>query len=378
MNKIKTLVLITVFIDIVGLGIVIPILPFYVTSFGSSGPVVTLLFAIYALLAFFSAPFLGKLSDRIGRRPVLIASITSSALGWFAFAYAPNIIWLFIGRIIDGIAAGNIGAGQSALGDIAQTEQERAHNMGLIGAIFGIAFIIGPVLGGLLSHFGTHVPFVAVAIASLLNAIAAYFFFPETLVHKNEEEHSINPFSPIMTGLKDAQLRIILIAFFLFGVSISIQQSIFSLFASQVFGMGEKGVSLLFGLIGILILINQVFLLRKVWYSLASERSLTIYMLALCSIGIILSATPYKPLFFIALIVNTLGQSTTRATFMSTISGVHPKRRGEYIGIATSIMSLSMIVGPLLATVTQANIYLPLYVSGGIGLIGVVILAMYN
>jgi MFS family permease len=140
MKNVKALVLFTVFIDIVGLGIIIPILPSYVQSFGVSSAVVTLLFAVYAFFSFFSAPYLGSLSDRIGRRPVLIISIISSAIGWFVFARAWSIGLLFLGRIIDGLAAGNITAAQSALADIAKDAKERAVNMGLFGALFGVGF----------------------------------------------------------------------------------------------------------------------------------------------------------------------------------------------------------------------------------------------
>src|SRR3972149_6379611 len=151
MQKEKLTVLFTVLVDVLGFGIVIPILPFYVTSFGASAFTVTLLFSSFALFAFVSSPFLGALSDKIGRRPVLIFSIASTAIGWFVFAAADSIVLLFIGRIIDGAAAGNFTVAQSALVDISTDEKDRAANLGLIGASFGIGFMLGPLIGGVLS-----------------------------------------------------------------------------------------------------------------------------------------------------------------------------------------------------------------------------------
>jgi DHA1 family tetracycline resistance protein-like MFS transporter len=373
MNKVKLLVLTTVFIDIVGMGIVIPILPFYIKSFDSSGSVVTLLFAVYALLSFFSAPLLGKISDRIGRRPIMVISILSSAVGWIVFAYAQSITWLFIGRIIDGIAAGNISTGQSALGDIAKDEKERIANMGLVGAIFGVAFILGPIIGGLLASFSTRTPFVLVGIVSFINTLAAYIFFPETLKNKkvDYEKHTFNPFTPIITGFADVKIRLILVAWFVFGVAISIQHSMFSIFSSEVFNFGEKRVGIIFGAMGILILFNQVVLLKKVWLKISDQRKLSVYMYALFSLGMFLSSTPFLPIFFISLIISTIGQSNIRTIIMNVIASKNPEKRGEYIGIASSIMSLSMVVGPLLATISQPiSIHIPFILSGLVGILG--------
>ena len=160
MQKEKLVVLFTVFVDVIGFGIVIPILPFYVGSFGASPFLITLLFASFAFFAFLSSPLLGALSDKIGRRPILIASITSTAIGWFVFAGATSIPFLFLGRIIDGSAAGNFTVAQGCLVDLARDEKERSSNLGLIGAAFGVGFMIGPVLGGAEYRF----PFFSVLV----------------------------------------------------------------------------------------------------------------------------------------------------------------------------------------------------------------------
>ena len=198
MFKTKALILLTVFIDVIGVGIVIPILPFYVARFSGSPLLITSLFAVFSLCAFFSSPVIGALSDRVGRRPMLIASIFSTAIGWFVFAGATNIFMLFAGRIIDGVMAGNFPIAQSYLSDIARDDKERTTNLGLIGAVFGIGFIIGPLIGGLLGQFGHSVPFWCVGALALFNAILALFTLPETHKGAHTGKIRINPFMPLV------------------------------------------------------------------------------------------------------------------------------------------------------------------------------------
>ena len=364
-SKIKAIVLFTVFIDIIGIGVIIPTLPFYVQSFGVSDAVVTILFTVYALLSFISAPFLGALSDKYGRRPVLILSIASSAIGWLVFAGAKSIFALFLGRIIDGLAAGNISSAQSALADIATDEKERATNMGYIGAMFGIGLIIGPVLGGFIGTLGHTAPFWFVGILATVNTVLAYFFLPET--HKNKQVHnrvSANPIKPIIDGFKNKDMRMLFGIFFLFGTAIAMQQSVFSLYMYRVFAMSPKTIGLVMAFVGIVLLINQIFLFKKVWVKYNS-RKLARMMLIVFSLGIFVTATPMVLFFYIGLIFTTIGQGNLRSVFMNMIASYNREKTGEYIGIATSIMSLSMVAGPLIATVVYPlNTHLPFILAG--------------
>lgn len=372
MKNVKALVLFTVFIDIIGLGIIIPILPTYVQSFGVSSVVVTLLFAVYALFSFFSAPYLGALSDRIGRRPVLIMSIISSAIGWFVVAQAWNVVILFIGRIIDGLAAGNITTAQSALADIAKDSKERAVNMGLFGALFGVGFIIGPALGGFIALLGNHAPFYFVGILAAINAILAYFFLPETHHTRNHDKKiSYNPFTPIIDGFKNREMRWIFLVWFLFGTALSVQQGTFSLYVQDIFGMSAQTTGLLFAGVGVLIVINQLVLLKKFWLVHFQQRTLALIMLVLFSIGMLFQSVPLMISFFIGLILTTFGQGNLRTVFGSIIAGHNENKRGEYLGISASIMSLSMIVGPLIATVTYpSHPGAPFLIAGILGFVG--------
>ena len=181
MNKIKLVIVFTVLINVIGIGIVIPVLPHYVESFGASPLEITLLFAVFSFFSFLSSPVLGSASDKIGRRPMLLLSIVSTAIGWLIFASAKSLWLLYLGRIIDGMAAGNISIAQSSLVDIARDEKERTRNLGLIGAAFGIGFVTGPLIGGLLSVYSEAVPFWFAAGLAVFDVIVAYFFLDETI-----------------------------------------------------------------------------------------------------------------------------------------------------------------------------------------------------
>jgi DHA1 family tetracycline resistance protein-like MFS transporter len=350
MLKTKLLILLTVFIDIVGMGIVIPILPFYVERYSSSPILITSLFAVYAFCSFFSAPVIGAVSDRIGRRPMLIASIFSTALGWFVFAAAPNIVFLFIGRIIDGIMAGNFPIAQSYLSDIAKDDKERSANLGLIGAVFGVALIIGPFLGGVMAQLGHTVPFWFVGGLALFNAIVAIFTLPETHSGVPTSRISINPFSPLVRALRDIKLRSNYFAWFLFGMAISCYQAVFALFLRDIFHFDELLGGIMFGLVGVVIVINQALAMKHFWLKYFKEPVLELGMLLIFAIGFLLLSTTVFAIFCIALLFTTFGQSVLRVVMTSQVVGYTPStRRGEVLGIMSSVTSLSMTISPLIS-----------------------------
>lgn len=350
MSKIKAIILLTVFIDVIGLGVVIPALPFYVSSFSSSALLVTSLFAVFALCSFFSAPVIGALSDRIGRRPMLIMSIFSSAIGWFVFAGATNILFLFIGRIVDGIMAGNLPIAQSYLTDIAKDDRERTMNLGLVGAVFGISFIVGPLLGGVLGQFGRAVPFWFVGALALCNGMLALFILPETHTTRSVEPININPFAPLMRAIKNDALRSNYAAWFLFGLAIASQHSVFSLYLRDVFHFNALIVGVIFGLIGVVIAINQGLAMKHVWLKYFKEPTLELVMLIGFAVGFLLLSSRIFFVFAVALVLITFGQSVLRVVMTSqVVSRSSQSQRGEVLGILSSIASLSMVIGSFLA-----------------------------
>ncbi|HET8676424.1 MAG TPA: MFS transporter, partial [Blastocatellia bacterium] len=193
------IIFVTVFIDLVGFGIVIPVLPLYAAEEGASEMVIGILLGIFSGMQFIFAPILGKLSDRVGRRPVLLLSLIGTAIGFLIMGLAPSLpsvsifglspvlCWLFLGRIIDGVSGGNISTAMAYIADVTPPDT-RSKGMGLIGAAFGLGFIFGPAIGGLLSHISLSAPFYFAAALATANAVALYFLLPESLSAENRDE----------------------------------------------------------------------------------------------------------------------------------------------------------------------------------------------
>jgi len=351
LQKEKIIIVLTVLIDVLGLGIIIPVLPFYVESFGASALTLTLLFSVFSLFSFVSGPFLGALSDRIGRRPVLIVSILSTAIGWFVFASAHAIWVLFLGRIIDGMAAGNLPIAQSYLVDIARDDKERTSNLGIIGAVFGIGFIIGPALGAALSSLSHSLPFFFVAGLATLNVIGAFFFLPETHKHMvKEKKMALNPLRPLTNAVRDKLLLTRYIAWFFFGISISGMQSVFALYMGMVYGFDVGMVGVVYTAMGLAVLLNQAILLRNFWLNYFRESSLEVWAFLPNAIGLSLLMVPSIYFLIVGIFFHVFSHSLLRVVMTSRAAGIAgPLRRGEVLGIMSSVLSLAMIGGPLLA-----------------------------
>ncbi|MEI7621119.1 MAG: MFS transporter [Candidatus Moraniibacteriota bacterium] len=349
-QKEKVIIVLTVLIDVLGIGVIIPVLPFYVESFGVSSFVVALLFATFALFSFVSGPFLGALSDRIGRRPVLILSIASTALGWFVFASA-NAVWvLFLGRIIDGMAAGNFPIAQSYLVDIAKDDKERTTNLGIIGAVFGIGLIVGPFLGALLGAISPVLPFWFVGALALLNMIGAWFFLPETHHQRGkfDKKIEINPFLPLLRATKDKIMRLRYLAFFLYGTAFALMNGIFSLFVKEVFDFSAAQIGYFFAGMGIILVFNQTIFLKKIWLKYFTEKQLEVWFFPVMAGSFLLMDFHNLVSFVLGCVLITLAQSTLRVVLSSAMAASAGERRGEVMGTASSIVSASMVVGPLL------------------------------
>jgi DHA1 family tetracycline resistance protein-like MFS transporter len=353
MQKEKFIIFFTVLVDVIGFGIVIPILPYYVTEFGVSPTVVTMLFASFSLFSFISAPLFGTWSDRIGRRPILIISIVSTAVGWFVFAGAQAVWMLFLGRIIDGAAAGNFTIAQSYIADISKDEKERTKNLGLVSAVFGVGFLVGPIIGGLLSKVSHSFPFWMAGVLALANAITAIILLPETHHHRDASRPmSFNPMRPLLRAAEDNALRPLYLTWLMFALAFVTGQSVFALFAKDVFGFTAFQTGMAFTCIGVVVVLNQTLLLNRFWLARFSENRLVTIMLVILAVGLVAIASENLLMFFVGLAGLGTGQSVLRVVITSQVSGLGGKqRKGETIGVLSALMSGSMVVAPVMSGV---------------------------
>lgn len=349
MSKEKSIIIFTVAIDVIGLGIIIPVLPVYVESFGISAFSVAVLFSVYSFFSFLSAPFLGALSDKIGRRPVLITSIASTSLGWFIFSLGHSMPILLLGRIIDGLASGNISTAQSSISDIAKDPKERAANLGIIGMIFGLGFVAGPFIGGVLSRVSHSFPFFFVGCLALLNVILAYFFLPET--NKNIDHHkqiNWNPLKPLISAIKNIHLRTLYIVWFMFNVIAVGSNTVFALYLGKSYGFTPFTTGMFFTGIGLILALNQGYLLKNFWLKRFKEKQLILIMLGFFSFGFLLMSIHSIWVFIFGMVFSAIGQSVLGVAMTSEIVGeADLKERGEAVGVLSAIGSAANIIAPI-------------------------------
>jgi len=259
-----SLIFLTILLSTIGFGVCIPILPIYAERFGATELQNGLLVGVFSLVMFFSAPLWGKLSDRVGRRPVLIFSILGSAVGYFIMGWAGSLLWLFISRIIDGASGGNVATAQAYIADIS-TPEERSKAMGLIGAAFGLGFIIGPAIGGILSaKVGPNAPFHLVGVLCLINALLVYTSLPESLpVERRRQPGARQPLSEMLKHADGPLYLTVAASYFVCLAAFSIMTAIFALFAQKRFGMDELAVGYVMAAIGVVGVIMQGGLIRR-------------------------------------------------------------------------------------------------------------------
>jgi len=350
----------TVFIDLVGFGIVIPVLPFYAegTIFNASPRIVGLLFASYSIMQLVFSPILGRLSDKHGRRPVLFLSIIGTGVGFLILGFANTLWMLFLGRILDGITGGNISTAQAYIADIT-TKENRAKGMGLIGAAFGLGFIFGPAIGGILSKWGIHVPFFFAAGLCFANALLLYFTLPETVTKDHPARQSAargRGLTIMIQSLKEPKLCFVLTIYFLFIVAFSIMTTAFSLYTMFRFGYDAQHTGYLFAYVGLIAVVIQGGLIGKL-VKRFGEMPLVMFG-ALC-FAISLFAVPMVgPTAggLAGLLVGggifSMGNSLATPALTSLASkSVGAAEQGTVLGVTQSVASLARAVGPTLAAV---------------------------
>ncbi|MCL5268332.1 MAG: MFS transporter [Bacteroidetes bacterium] len=378
-RKPTLVVLLTVFIDLLGFGIVIPLLPFYGEHFGATPTVIGLLSSSYSLMQFLFIPFWGRLSDRLGRRPIIILSVLGSFISYMAFGFANSLLLLFLSRILGGFMGANISTAYAYIADSTNVE-DRAKYMGLIGAAFGVGFMLGPFVGGITSKISYGAPGFVAAGLSLTNAVLAYFMLPESIKEKIKHDRKISLLN--VPAIRDAFRKpavgnLIMVSFF-YTVAFSNLYVAFPLFTGDVFNYGTAANGYLFayiGLIGILIQGGAIGKLVKKF----GERGLIISGIVLLLGG--LTFVPHtRSLSTLIVLVTMLAVGSALVTppltsLISRYAGT--TEYGSVLGVSRSFSSLARVIGPFWGgfILGSAGLSWPFY-TGGIMLLVALLLAL--
>ncbi len=380
-------IFITLLIDVIGFGIIIPVMPKLIEELlGNSSVSLAsqyggwLTFA-YAIMQFLFAPVLGNLSDQYGRRPVLLFSVFGFGIDYLFLCFAPSIGWLFVGRCISGITGASFTTAAAYIADIS-TPENRAQNFGMIGAAFGLGFVIGPMLGGLLGELGPRIPFFVAAGLALTNWIYGYFILPESLdkLHRRPFElKRANPLGSLLQLKKYPAVSGLVVSLVMIYLASHAVQSNWSFFNIEKFKWSPKMIGISLALVGLLVGGVQGGLVRVVNPKIGNEKS--VYLgLALYTFGLLLFAFAWESwMMFVFVIPYCLGGIAGPA-LQSIISGnVPPNEQGELQGALTSLMSATSIIGPLMMTNIFAyftSSHAPIYFPGISFLLGAIFMLL--
>ncbi len=350
-------IFLTIFLDVLGIGIVIPILPGIVTDFAGGdesagarwfGP----LAAVYATMQFLFSPLLGALSDRVGRRPVLLTSMAGFGISYLLLWWAPSIGWLFLARAVSGFTGATITTANAYLADIS-TPQTRAQNFGLVGAAFGLGFVFGPALGGVLGHVDPRLPFLGSAALVALNFAYGLFVLPESLPPERRRPFRLADANPLGTVVRLRQWPLVAGLATAFVFSTLAQrglETVWVLHASWRYGWEELENGLTLALVGVMVAIVQGGLIRRVVPRLG-ERRVILGGLVIVILGFIgYGAAPVGWVFLAIIPLASMGSMAT-PTMQGMLAGAVPEdEQGAVQGALTSLLALTAIVAPLIST----------------------------
>ncbi len=369
-------IFLTVFLDLVGFGIVIPLLPLYAERFGAGPVLATWLVGVNPLMQFFFAPLWGRLSDRVGRRPLLLLSLFGAALSYLAYGLAGSLVVLFVARALNGVMSATVGVAQAYVADVTPPE-ERARGMGLIGAAFGLGFIFGPALGGLLAHWGPAAPFLGAAALTGANAVLAFFRLPESLPPEARQKAAAAPARPGLlarfrflagrgAGGAPPLLRALYATSFLVTLAMATVEATLSLWADRRWQMSPATVAFFFAYLGVVAVLAQGFLVGRA-VRRVGERRLALGGLALLAASLVgIALAPSPALLAVAGAGFALGQGAVVPSLASLVSRQGgPAEQGRLLGTSQSLSALGRVLGPAWGGVALAHLGLPApYVSG--------------
>ncbi|MCC6273328.1 MAG: MFS transporter [Deltaproteobacteria bacterium] len=361
-----------VVLDLIGFGIVMPILPFYAEKYGANATVLGLLLMSYAAMQFLFSPLWGRLSDRIGRKKVLILTMAGSVLGLLVLGLANSLALLFAGRILSGIFGANISVASAYVTDVT-TAENRAKGMGMIGAAFGIGFILGPALGGALSIYGYHVPILTAAGLSAINVVYALFRLGESASRNRDGQGG---------GMAEV-LRIPLVQRlcainFLFTLGVNQLESIFAFFMADRFRYDAQHVAYILALMALIMVAIQGGMIKRLVMRFGEKRLLTVGSVCLALAFVLVPESPSVGLLLIPLAISSVGRGISQPSLMSLVSrGGDESLHGSVMGTFQASASLARVAGPVLAGVLyDRNEALPFFLA--CGLLGAVFLLSLN
>lgn len=365
-NKNLLIIALIVIVNSIGYGIIIPILYPYSVKFGLSDFQNGLLFAVFSICQFIATPIIGRLSDKFGRRPLLLISITGTALSFFMMAFAPNAIILFIARALDGITAGNIPVAQAVIADTTD-EKHRARAFGIVFASLSFGFIIGPAIAGLTVGISQSLPFIIAGIITIISVIITALFLPETNKHIGEvKKGKLFDFSKLWHSLYDPNVGrtflITLIYNFAFACAIIYG---YQPFVIKILKLTEVQNSLLFVLFGVVGLLSQVLLIQRYINYFGLKKGFTIALAAGAIAFTIMFFSRSLPIFIVAAIIMGMFNGLTQTLITTILSKeTDAKSQGTMLGLNASYMSIGQIFGPIVGGAI-ATIFIPLPLLAG-------------
>lgn len=340
-------IFLTVLIDLIGFGIILPILPYYAQRFGAQGVGFGIIVAIYSAMQFLATAVLGRLSDRVGRRPILLTTMLINAAGYLLFAFAGSYATLFVSRLIQGFAGGNISAAQAYVADIT-SPAERSRGMAMVGAAFGVGFTLGPALGGFAAHYGGPLaPGLVAAGLSLVNFVSAYLILPESLHAEHRVTRPLFDLAHLGEVLAHRRLRPLMTVWALAPFAFAGYTVILPLFAAQRFGWRERELGIFFTIVGLTAAVVQGYLFGKLARRFGDRALLIAGMFGM---ALAIAVVPFAP-SALALYVWTFVLAFSNSVFAPAATGlisvyVGPAEQGTTLGAAHSIAALGRMSGP--------------------------------
>jgi DHA1 family tetracycline resistance protein-like MFS transporter len=345
MTRPLLIIFLTIFVNLVGFGIIIPLLPFYAESFGASPLVIGLLFAVFSACQLIAAPALGDLSDRYGRRPVLVFSLAGTVVSFVMLALAHSITMLFLARIVDGLSGGNISTARAYVADVTEPK-DRARAYGLIGAAFGLGFIMGPALSGVLAKVSYTAPIWAAAAVTLVATIMAWFWLPET-VHRAAAGTGM-PFRNVKAMMGRPGLRRMLVIDFVYWFAFAIFQTTFALFAARRFGFDAPQTGYFFAAFGVLGAVVQGAFIRPIVARLGDKPTFITGVIC-AAVGLVAATFAHSvTMLAVALVPLAFGIGFGHPTVSALVSRAgRGDEQGRVQGAAGAVESLGRALGPV-------------------------------